>query len=760
MQVMSENIGSAIDVVASSIVESMEPDPELRLDSWSEANVIIPKGSATAGPYRLAHTPYARRVLQCLSPTHRCSRVVVMAASQMLKTQVFVNAALGWIDLAPANILALEPTDKLAKRLSSRLAKAIEACDAVREKVAKPRSRDARNTIDTKEFDGGALHITTAGAAANLAEIPARYVFCDEVDRMDASVDSEGDPVELAEARATTYEGMCKLYHVSSPTTTVASKIAPMFAMGTQESYHVPCPHCGHLHPLDPENFRYDYDSDTDNVDRAWFVCPDCGAEINESDKTTMLPDIEMGGQARWVAASTGDGETVSFHINAFYAPVGSITWLRLARQHARAELRKAKGDNSGIQVYTNTRMALPYDDTHATTTADALRSKAEDYPLRIIPAAALVVTAAVDTQPDRLEVQVEAWGPGMEHWVIDHIVLAGDPTESESSPHSVWRALDRIVATPFAHASGAPPIPISAYSIDTGGANTQDVYNYGSKRRKCTMIKGASRANRPIISSAPSKTDITWGGKLIPQAADLWSVGTDVAKDWLHNRIKLASGPGAMHISKHLPHDWADQFLAEAPRISYSKGQTIRRWLKRSPSDRNEALDLSVYNLATAYRLGLHKWTALDWETLRKRLIPAQITPDLFADQPAPQLQAMPQPAPPAPPAPTVPPVPTAPPETPPAHVTPPPQAQPATPPASPNATPVTTQNATTPPAASHDSHHDRPSHTATTTASTFDAHYPPPDASIATAAATYPGAVPARRPGRRMLSSRPSWA
>jgi phage terminase large subunit GpA-like protein len=433
-----------------------------------------------------------------------------MAASQMLKTQTFVNAALGWIDLAPANILALEPTDKLAKRLSSRLAKAIDACAPVRDKVAKPRSRDARNTIDTKEFDGGALHITTAGAAANLAEIPARYVFCDEVDRMEASVDSEGDPVELAEARATTYEGICKLYHVSSPTTVATSKIAPLYEMGTQESYHVPCPHCGHLHALEPENFRYDYDGETDSVERAWFICPECGAEIEESDKATMLPDEDMGGQARWVATSKGDGETVSFHINAFYAPLGSITWLRLARQHARAEMRRAKGDNSALQVYTNTRLARTYDDTHATTTADALRAKAEDFPLRVIPAEALVVTAATDTQPDRLEVQIEAWGPGMEHWLLDFIVIPGDPSEDESNPNSVWHKLDQIIATPFAHATGAPPIPISAYSIDTGGSNTQDVYNYGSRRRKCTMLKGASRPNRPIISSGISSSFTT----------------------------------------------------------------------------------------------------------------------------------------------------------------------------------------------------------------------------------------------------------
>lgn len=648
-----------------SIAEAMRPDPELRLDVWSEDNVIIPKGSAFSGPYRLAHTPYARRVLQCLSPGHPCARVVVQAASQMLKTQVAINAFLGWIALAPANILALEPTANLAKRLSARISKAIEACDAVADKVAKPRSRDAQNTMDRKEFEGGAVHITTAGAAANLAEIPARYVFCDEVDRMESSVNSEGDPVELAEARGTTYEGVFKAYHVSSPTLLGTSKIAALHAMGTQEVYHVPCPHCDELQPLEQENFRYDYDHDADAVTRAWFVCPHCGCEIEEHHKTTMLPDVEMGGRARWVATAQGDGETVSFHINAFYAPLGSISWLRLARQHARALQRKEKGDPSAIQVYENTRLAIVHNSSESTSTVAQMQARSEPYPLRVIPDRALVLTMAVDTQPNRLEVQIEAWGPFMEHWVIDYQVLNGDPTDPPSKPGSVWQRLDEIRRTPFAHASGARPIPISAYAIDSGGANTQDVYNYGQARAHagCLIIKGANRPNRPIISSVPSRVDIEWNGQKTEGGALLWMIGTDVAKDYLHNRLRLVDGPGAWHYPQAMPVEWYEGVLAERKQLRYVKGHPIREWIK-NPGDRNEPLDVSVYNLAVAHHLGLHKWSALDWQRLRAKLVPPNMTPDLFAaaaaPEPLPALehQAAPASAPP-PPTPTPPPTP-----------------------------------------------------------------------------------------------------
>ena len=115
--------------------------------------------------------------MQALSPAHPARHVAVKGASQMLKTQVALNAMMAWIDKAPSNILALEPSLSLAKRLSSRITKNIEAVPALSKKIAAPRSRDSRNTLDTKEYPGGQILITTAGSAANLAEVPVKYGY-------------------------------------------------------------------------------------------------------------------------------------------------------------------------------------------------------------------------------------------------------------------------------------------------------------------------------------------------------------------------------------------------------------------------------------------------------------------------------------------------------------------------------------------------------------------------------------------------------
>ena len=671
------NLSDGYDLVLRTALEAMRPDPELRIDEWSEKHMVLPKSAPHPGPFRYERTPYARRIAQVLSPGHPCKRVVAKVASQMFKTQSAINAIGAWIHQAPANILALQPTDGLAKRFSARVSQAIRLVPVLRACVSEQKSRDKRNTTQAKDFKGDAtLYINTAGSASNLAEITARYLFIDEVDRLPPL--DEGDSVEIAEARATQHERDCKFYEVSSPTIEGFSKIDELFKMGTQEVYRVPCPHCGHHHELLLENFHFRRDEDSGFMDRAWFTCPECGSDIEEHHKATIFLDEAEGGTAHWHATSKGDGETISVTMSAFYMPIGAIGWLSLARQYDRARQALQRGDHTLMQAFYNTRLGLSYRNSETTTTAKQLRDRAEDYAPRVLPDAALVATMTVDTQPNRLEVQIEGWGPGLEHWVLDYITLIGSPSEPPDHPGSVWERLDEIKRTPLLHASGRA-IYISAYGIDAGGANTQDVYNYGSARRgqSCTVLHGANRPNRPIMGSAPSRVDIDWGGTKTPGGVELWAVGTDVAKDYLSTRMHLDEGPGAMHFYDKLPPEWFDQMVVEQPRTRWAKGRPIREWIKPNGA-RNEAWDVSVYNLAIAYQLGLHKWSALDWKRLRDKLIPAAMplfdTPAVPAPDPITAVRTSAEPAAAVPPDTTPPPAaaPTPPPPAPPALPTP----------------------------------------------------------------------------------------
>lgn len=596
------------ELYLSAYQRGLQPDPELWIDEWADQYMRIPRetGAAEPGPYRTDRTPYAREPMRCLSPDHPARRVVTKVASQLMKTQIALNWIGGCIHMAPANILMLLPSLGLAKRVSGRLSKTIEATPVLRERVASPRSRDARNTIDTKEFDGGTLYATTAGSAANLAELSARYVYGDEVDRWDADVDDEGDPIDLAETRGSTFGRNAKFYFSSSPTIKGASRIDDLFDQSDQRYYYVPCPHCGEMQTLAWENLKY-----SDDYRSVQYLCCHCGCLIDEHHKGRMLA------AGKWIAHAEGDGETVGFTLNALYAPLGWVSWLSLARQYDKAKAAQDKGDLEPMQVFYNTRLALVWDATQEMTKASELRDRAEDYRLGCVPAGALILTAAVDTQHDRLEMLVLGWGEGMERWVVDFQVIMGDPSDERT-----WAKLDEKLKTHYRHVSGVE-MAICASGIDSGGHHTDEVYQFTRLRRwrNVLALKGASKPGRPVLAQRPSKVDVTWRGTIQKHGAELWMIGTDTAKDWIYNRYSLNDGPGALHFSKDLPDDFYDQAVAERKVARYSKGNKRIEWVK-GKAERNEALDLLVYNLAMAHYIGLPRFQPTDWAKLRAVLL------------------------------------------------------------------------------------------------------------------------------------------
>jgi phage terminase large subunit GpA-like protein len=600
--------------------------------------MVIPKkaGGPEPGSYRTDRTPYAREVMRALSPQDPHRRVVVMGASQLLKTQVALNWISASIHQSPGNILALFPTEKLVKRVSHRISETIKAVPKLNELVAPPRSRDARNTIDAKEYDGGTLYLATARSASNLAEISCRYVYGDELDRWEMDVGGEGDPVELAEARTSNFGHSAKIYYSSSPTIEGASLIETLYLQSDQRRYYVPCPHCQVRQELVWSQVRWD-----DALTRAVYVCPECGAEIEEHHKSAMLAAGE------WRAQAAGDGQTAGFQLSQLYAPLGWSSWLVLARKYVKAKTALERGDKGPMQVFYNTRLALTFDATDERTRAAELKKRAEDFPALTLPLGCLELTMAVDTQGNRLEYLIMGWGEGMERWVIDYGVLMGRPSEPE-----VWVALDKILIRPIVN-SRQQSVKIGACLVDSGGNATQEVYEYTRARRRMYVlaVKGGSKPGRPVIASKPSKVDINRRGKIIQGGAELWMIGTDTAKDWLFSRWLLPAGPGAIHFNRDLPDTFYDQLTAERKLVRYVKGFKRAEYVK-TPGDANEALDLCVYNLAAAHFLGLHKRRPADWKRLRDRLEPA--TDDLFsAATPAP-LPPLPPPPPPPHPSPS----------------------------------------------------------------------------------------------------------
>lgn len=645
------------EVYREAYFRGLRPDPSLWVDEWADEYMRIPRdtGAAEPGKYRTVRTPYAREPMRCLSPAHPCKRVVTMVASQLMKTQIALNWIGALIHMVPSNILTLLPSLGLAKRVSSRIGKTIKATPVLRERVAASRSRDSRNTMDTKEFEGGSLYVTTAGSAANLAELSARYVYGDEIDRWEVDVGEEGDPIELAETRGSTFGRNAKFYFSSSPTIKGASRIDDLFEGSDQRYYYVPCPTCGHMQTLEWERLHYSQDFSVVHYECAGS---DCDVLIEEHHKGDMLA------RGEWRAHAKGDGETVGFHLNALYSPLGWTGWKSLAKQFEKAKKAQAKGDLEPMQVFYNTRLAKVWDSAQEQTKASVLieRARREGFSLGAMPAAVMMITGAVDVQADRLEFMAMGWGVGMERWVIDHRVIAGDPSDERT-----WAVLDELLKERYRHPCGVG-LGILAVAVDSGGHHTDEVYQFCRVRRwrNIFAIKGASKPGKPVIAQRPSMVDVTWKGQTERGGAELWFVGTDTAKDWIYNRYPFESGPGALHFANDLPDEFFAQCVAERKVAKYVRGHKRIEWIK-GKAERNEALDLMVYCLAMAHYLGINRYQEHDWDRVRNSLAQAGLFDEkvVAAERVtvAPQATATPQVAP-QPVAPVAQPRPAAPPQ------------------------------------------------------------------------------------------------
>lgn len=625
---MDASVGG-FQVYLEGFAAGLEPDPELWLDAWSEEHMRIPRGiSSDYGPYRFDLTPVARDVLRWLSPEHRCERVVIVAPSQFMKTQIALNAICGWIDGAPANILALEPSGGLAKRLSNRVEKTFAAVEKLKGKIAAPRSRDARNTLDTKEFDGGTLYIATAGTVNNLAEIMARYLYFDEVDRAEADLEGEGDAVKLAENRTTTYKGRGrKLYFSSSPVRPVNSRIMQLWEQGTQNIVQVPCPHCGEYQQLTIDGLHY-----TEDLTRAWFACAANGCVIEENHKRWMLE------RYRLKALSAGDGETESVQINIFYALRG-LGWLDAAKEYVAAEAALESGvdkPHALMQTFYNTRLALPYSVAVAVADTVELANRAEAYPPQTVPAGGLVITAGVDVQHDRLALILRAWGRGEESWLVHWGEIHG---ETRIPLQGAWCELEQwLFSRGYPHAHGTE-LRVRSVSIDSGDGVTQEaVYAFVRKwqRQGARATKGASERSQDKreIFTSPRAIDTDRKQKAWKYGLQLYMVGTNAAKNLLLKaRLPLkGSGAGRLHWYQGVRPDYWDQLTSEVE-VPHPTRRGRKVWDVKA-GVRNEALDCELLALHAARAIKTHLaadhvWAALEHDLRQAGLFSPAREPD-----------------------------------------------------------------------------------------------------------------------------------
>jgi phage terminase large subunit GpA-like protein len=593
----------------------------LSVSEWAARHRVLPaEGASESGRWRNERAPHLVEIMDCLSAEHPANRVVFMKSTQVGGTECLINALGYYMCHAPGPIMLLVPSLDMAKRHSlQRIGPSIAQSPVWSSRVAKARSREATNSTLAKEFTGGFLVITTANSASGLRSMPVRYLLADEVDEYETNLSGQGDALELAERRTTTFGRRRKIFICSTPTIQGASIIEREYEASDQRRRLVPCPHCDHMQELVIDQLTED----------GLYLCAGCGQLIEEHHKPAMLA------AGHWEARNPGSS-IPGFSINALYAPIGlGDTWREIATKRVEAQRSADKAI-----TFTNCILGLPFASERQQVDRRELESRAEEYALRTVPDGGLVLTAGVDCQHDRFAIKVMAWGRGERGWLVDYVELDGDPSRPDG-----FGALDEFLQGAYPKRSGALA-HICAVFVD-GGNWTEEVAKFvrtrearavkvadRHERQNVMLCRGRSTEGEGRVVYRPKRTETNQRGKTIARSVGVWGVGTNAAKTILFGRLQRDGGLADFDERMlHFPSGLSPEYWQGLTSEYYDL--RLKRWVKRKGA-RNEPVDTLVY----AYAAALHPSLRVDrlqeheWRRLEALLEPAA---DLFGPAAAP---------------------------------------------------------------------------------------------------------------------------
>ena len=569
------------------IATILSPPPVLTVSQWAdEYRRLSPEASAEPGRWNTDRAPYQRAIMDAVNDA-RCEDIIIMSSAQVGKTELILNIIGYYIDYDPSPILVLQPTLEMAQTFSKdRLAPMLRDTPALKGKVKDARSRDSGNTILHKTFPGGHITMVGANSAAGLASRPIKVVLMDEVDRYPASAGTEGDPIKLAEKRTTTFWNRKKI-KVSTPTIKGRSPIEKEFLTSSMEEWNVPCPCCGKYQPYEWGRIHF---SDVT------MECKYCLEHISERDWKSN--------PGKWVAAKENNKKR-GFHLNELASPWKH--WEEIIEDFKEADRDRKQGDIEKLKTFVNTALGEPWEERGEAADDNVLLSRRERYNADL-PDGVLLVTAGVDVQDDRLEIEITGWGKGYESWGILYKKINGSPELD-----STWDKLEQFLDTELYFENGNSLL-IAATCIDTGGHFTTEVYKFlkrmERKQKKIFGIKGMGGEGIPLINKVSTNN---------VEKVRIFILGVDSGKEILMTRLKTVDeGPGYCHFPINADRGYDETYIkgltSEQRVVSVKDNRATLKWVKKSGT-RNEPLDLRNYSTAAAEIL------RPDWDVLEKKI-------------------------------------------------------------------------------------------------------------------------------------------
>ncbi|MDT8276710.1 terminase gpA endonuclease subunit [Roseomonas mucosa] len=621
------------EIVAAAVRRwfgAWRPKRHQSLSEWSAQNARLEGGK------RYRAFPFQNGIADAFTDPE-VEQISVMKSSRIGYSQIVQNYIGYCISQRPTRLLIYQPTIDDAEQFSKDDLEPVLQWAAVRE-VVTFRPRDPKNQIRAKRFPGGSIRIKGTNSPKEFRRVTADKVILEEPDGYPATAGVEGDPAALAFKRCLTSDDPLKAAG-STPTIDGASRIQALFRAGTQEYRYVPCPHCGHRQRLifgdgTGPGLRWE---PKENPTRVWYRCEN-GCDIEEDHKAWM---DERG---EWVAHAPQNGpKHRSFHIWAAYSQFPGAAWLVIAKEFL--EVRK---DPNLFITFVNQVLGEPWVSRGDAPKWRQIYDRREDYEPGTVPRGGLVLTSGIDVQKDRIEIFVWAWGADRQSWLVDHIVVLGNPYLA-----TTWGGVSEAIQRTWQHEDGAE-LGLSKVGVDTGFATTQAEAWARKHPGLVIPIKGANSLSAPVFAWSGVR-DATPNGRRRKTGLRIGMVGGHLIRLEMYGLLNLdpptaeqeAEGhsylPGYIHLSKQAGEEFCKQL------VSWEWVESKGEWKKTHAA---EAQDGWRYARAVLTAMGADRWSETRWRRLRASIADmASKAPEPAAYPVSEQVAAQVQGAPEAPP-------------------------------------------------------------------------------------------------------------
>ena len=608
-------LGSARRSTRKAWARGLQSDPLIKPSEWAEKFRIVAEGtSAHAGKWSNDRTPFLVEIMDRMSSADPAKRITLMKSVQVSGSEGISNV-LGWIvDVNPGPTLVVHPTIEAARDwVVEKFEPTIAATPRLRRKVRSivSRGRDG-STLKRKLFPGGSIVTTGGNSAAGLRQKSIRNVILDNVDEFPLSVAGQGDPVEMARARKTSFEksGQDKELNISTPTAKSVSRVYKQFNAGTQGRWHVPCPHCAVEQVLEfgGKDVDWGLKFNSEPPYRAHYVCRANGCVIEH----WQLEGMDARG--RWIHAMPFPGREPSYHLNSLISPF--TTW-----DHIAAKWHEAQGDPEKLKTFVNLQLGEPWDEAGDRPKVEELVARRETWEQGTVPDGVLLITLTADVQAAGIWYRFIGWGQDRQQWGLEHGFIDGD---TGTVGGSAFRKFDQLMRKKFRDRLGNDR-GHDACGVDAN-YETEVVVEFCKTRLNCYPLRGEDGWKQPLWTNRPTAREYSERGKARRKGPKTYPVGTWSAKRRHYGALAVKKPEDAIDYPasyQHFNQDWTEddfkQLLAEvfAEQRHRKTGKVTRGWHQIEAD--NHLLDCTVYAYALAEKLGMSTKSPSEWEWLRR---------------------------------------------------------------------------------------------------------------------------------------------